>query len=77
MRIAITVGQSAVRADLKAALISSVVLAATPAQPNALAVATISESGQIKRGHIGGFFKYRKLFENRVLVVAGDDVDEL
>jgi hypothetical protein len=35
------------------------------------------ESGQIKRGHIGSFFKYRKLFENRVLVVAGDNVDEL
>jgi membrane AbrB-like protein len=35
------------------------------------------ESGQIKRWHIGGFFKYRKLFEDRVLVVAEDDVDEL
>src|ERR1700733_7201116 len=35
------------------------------------------ESGQIKRGHIWSLFKYRKLFENRVLVVAGDDVDEL
>src|SRR5271170_336048 len=35
------------------------------------------ESGQIERGHIGGFFKYRKLFENQVLVVARNDVDEL
>ena len=35
------------------------------------------ESGQIKRGHIGSFLKNRKLFENRVLVVAGDNVDEL
>ena len=76
MRIAITVGPSAVRAVLKAALISSVVLAATPAQPNALAVATISILVDQVR-HIGGFFKYRKLFENCVLVVAGDDVDEL
>src|SRR5579859_2477471 len=35
------------------------------------------ESGQIKGGHVRGLFKHRKLFENRVLVVAGHDVDEL
>src|ERR1700722_16100032 len=35
------------------------------------------ESGQIERGYIGSFFKNRKLFENGVLVVARNDVNEL
>ena len=35
------------------------------------------ESGQIKRGHIGSFLENRKFFENQVLVVARDNIDEL
>src|ERR1700683_2596655 len=35
------------------------------------------ESGQIERGYIGSFLKNRKLFENGVLVIARDNIDEL
>jgi hypothetical protein len=55
MRMAITVGPSALRAVLKAALISSFVLAATPTQPKALAVVTISSPGTSSAGTLGVF----------------------
>ena len=55
MRMAMTVGVSALRAFLKTALISSFVFAATPAQPNALAVATTSSPGRSSAGTLGVF----------------------
>jgi len=53
--MAISVGPSASSAVLKASLISSIVLAATPKHPNAFAVATMSSPGRSRAGTFGVF----------------------